>query len=415
MELKLSQSAVCAGSTVTVELLRNGYKLDPKNVTYSVEPVSAGFFENNSTFIAELLDESIEAVITAKLRYEQGSATENLTIDVIRQRDVITTVDYYTNSRSTSVIKQQAFQDGYVKIGSYEGNSIVNGELVVIRQDAEGNKIWQKTWERGTYWHSLEVKNDFIFIGGDAYLRGEIYASIKNIDREGNEIFQLTIPGGKLKDLAVNENYEILAFQENGTITKFDANGQELWKKAKDFVIMTAGFNKNNELFGSISDGATGKVLHLSEEGEVIWEQPISSYASEMDFEGNNLVVGYYSNRRASVKKFSPQGDVLFEGEYLPEGYESFVFSDLKVLDGGDMLLSGGKNFYHDAVVMKINKEGHLDWVWETNRISPNTNTVAFNAIKNSKGYRVFCLYKTSLFLIQLTEEGEQYACANRF
>jgi hypothetical protein len=155
------------------------------------------------------------------------------------------------NSDDEALSIQQTKDGGYIVVGYTSSFGVGNWDIYVIKLDAKGDNVWEKTYGGSGYdiAYSIQQTTDggYIIAGktGDLY-SGDVY--IIKLDKDGNKMWEKTL-GGSGDDGA----YSIQQTTDGGYIVagytssfvagvaggwyrdvyviKLDENGNEVWEK----------------------------------------------------------------------------------------------------------------------------------------------------------------------------------------
>jgi hypothetical protein len=234
---------------------------------------------------------------------------------------------------------------GYALIGQSTDSSFTSSDIVVVRTDALGNKLWEKyyggsSWEAG---HSLCQTPDegFLLLGWTrSYGEGERDFYLVKTDSLGNQQWQRTYggstdEGGKSINQLADGNYLLTGSGSQGTtmsigkIYKVDTDGNVIWEKAYS--------HQNN----------TGNNLHKTIE---LWNgNLVSAGLTDLTDNGGWIICT------------DSLGEILWERDYNKNQYTDLFYSLLATEDGG-FLLSGQavdeETNSQDAWLLKVDSVG---------------------------------------------------------
>jgi len=182
--------------------------------------------------------------------------------------------------------------NGYYITGSIDGYSNCCGNAFLMRTDASGDTLWNKTYS-GTLGYSIEKTSDNGFIIGGSYSSDtDLDFYLLKTNSEGTLIWEKQYPrGGYDYGTAVIPSADggfALAGNTNVdgnlqiSLLKVDANGQNIWKKTYggDNVEYGYGLIQNNDgsynLAGLSNTG--GSFVYLNKttaDGTLIWEKKL--------------------------------------------------------------------------------------------------------------------------------------------
>ena len=161
-----------------------------------------------------------------------------------------------------------------------------------------------------------------------------------------------------------------------GFMMKTDSDGNFMWAnldivefvsepEPSGFVVLedgsflTAG---NNFWFGG------RYLLKRNSEGDIVWTQPIdySINGIELTNDGNLITTGGSTEGDVNLQKFDLNGNLLWRGCYIPEGFEYGIgYSVTQTSDNGYAItgiVDGPNNW--DVLVLKTDANGDSLWSW---------------------------------------------------
>lgn len=251
------------------------------------------------------------------------------------------------NDRFRALVRED--DGGFLAVGSYNPSDTTNGELYLVRADAEGGLLWERTHSSGAV------------------------EKAKGVDRmpDGGYV----VAGYMIPDGLVNSDALVL---------RFDADGQLLW------TVTYGGPAESNFAFrarsvhdGIIVSGITRTtpfeqrdafLLKLTPDGETVWSQtyggPMCERATalEVTSDGGYLIGGLTCSMGAGgtdawLVRTTAQGLMLWQQAYGGAGDEELY--GLRLLPGGDVLFAGrtGSSYDNsdsDVYVVRTDSEGAL-------------------------------------------------------
>jgi hypothetical protein len=206
---------------------------------------------------------------------------------------------YGGTSFDTSFSVSQTVDGGYIITGETSSYGAGDSDVYLIKTDANGNLIWQKTyggvkWDRGE--SILQTKDgNYIIAGGTtSYGAGGIDVYLIKTDANGNLIWQKTY-GGSNEDEAASiledkdGNYLIVGHTYSyGTgmgdvyLIKTDANGNLIWQKTYGGTGSDIGFSVSHTvdsdyiIAGATQDAAGGMdfyIIKTDANGNLLWQK----------------------------------------------------------------------------------------------------------------------------------------------
>jgi hypothetical protein len=220
---------------------------------------------------------------------------------------------------------QQTNDGGYIVVGYTSSFGVENWDIYVIKLDANGNKVWEKTFG-GSGWddaYSIQQTDDGGYIvAGVTYSFGtggyDVY--IIKLDANGNKLWETTY-GGSIDDYAFSiqqttDGGYIVAGYTNSFgagksdiyIIKLDSKGNKIWQKiyggseddvassiqqTTDRGFVVAGYT---ESFGAGRRDVY--VIKLDAYGNKIWEKTFGgsdwdcAYSIQQTSDGGYIVAG---------------------------------------------------------------------------------------------------------------------------
>ena len=213
-------------------------------------------------------------------------------------------------------------------------------DVWVIKTDAQGNEIWNKTYGgKGDDFGKriIRVNNGYVIVGSSGDRNGDIW--VIETDENGNEIWNKTY-GGK--------DYE---------------RGEDILKTKDGYLIcgVTASYGK----WGTWD----AWVIKIDEYGNKIWNKTYDhgdmEWATRIIKVGNEYMVVGDATRPPSgwLIKIDEYGNEIWNKTYGGEFGESF--SDISETDGGYMLAGATASYdvgFTDGWLLKIDKQGNEIW-----------------------------------------------------
>ncbi len=218
----------------------------------------------------------------------------------------------------------QTADGGYVAAGSYESSAGID-ELWVLRLDASGTVVWQKSY--GTGWvNSVRQTSDGGYIAAGS--------RILKLDANGNSVWQKSYSGTANSIQQTSDGGYIAA----GYTSSFGAGGNDLW------------------------------VLRLSADGSVLWQNAYGESYAEIaqsvlpTSDGGYIVAGYVTtdpnDEFVSMLKLDSAGHISWQKRYggWPLRYRAY---SLDITTDGRYIVAGtGSYFGTVALVLKIDSNG---------------------------------------------------------
>ena len=323
------------------------------------------------------------------------------------KREIIT--GEYQNDRVTQM---DATHDGNLLLLDYR----YTGVYFLVKLDKTGNILWEKRYEgeyNPTYNSFLILNNDEFIVAGSYAIDKEEeyygpYGLITKYDKDGNILWEKKYENvGSFKDIALTSDNEYVVHgsnmndEDNAFIAKIDESGNVIWEKIHDenneFTSLLV--TKNNEVIvaGSLYISDTGTrdavIIKYDKDGNLLWERKFGGSKSDvfrsiaLTNEESILGVGYsnstdidgLSNKGndAIIVKYDKDGNILWKKNYGDSGSDSF--NSLFILKDGSFVTVGYStskkigdldlnlkcsiwNGCDDALIVKFNKDGELQW-----------------------------------------------------
>ena len=314
---------------------------------------------------------------------------------------------------------QQTSDGGYIVAG-YTWSSSNREEVYILKLDANGNKVWEKTFG-GSYddrAYCIQQTSDggYIVAGYTSSAGvGSYDVYILKLDTNGNEVWSKTF-GGSSDDLAYfiqqtsDGGYVVAGYTwssskwEDVYILKLDANGNKVWEKTfggsdndgaysvqqtNDGGYVAAGYTKS---FGS--GWYDAYVLKLDENGNNVWEKTFGgnswdeACSIQQTSDGGYIVAGYTSSFGSGsydvyILKLDTSGNEVWSKTF-GESSDDLAWSIQQTSDGGYIVAGYTKSFGaggEDVYILKLDAVGNK--VWE-------------KILGGSYDERAYCIQQTS-------------------
>lgn len=241
---------------------------------------------------------------------------------------------------------------GYALAGftrSFGEENQYNGWLV--KTDAQGNKLWNRTYGEGIPHSLIETSDGGYAIGGNGFLL--------KTDEDGNVKWKKPYSGMSVSSVVETSNGSYV-FAAGRNLVKTDSFGNIEWNQ-------TYGGEKNDYFYG---------LVELSDDGYVLAGKTSSFGAGEEDF---------------WLIKIDLNGSVVWSQTY--GGPRSEVAYDLIETSDGGYALAGGLSYigapitivYSDFLLVKTDSEGKMQWSQTYNR---GEKEIAYSLVETSdEGY----------------------------
>ena len=360
----------------------------------------------------------------------------------------IVTFDKNFEEYSLSKIFEISSNDGYIAIGSKEGNSI----FLIL--DVQGNIIEEKEYnfQNHFYYHSpvttiYNANNCFISLGGITNSDSSRDIFIIKYDISGDTISTKRIDHSfidypsDILALSDNEYYMTFIHSEeysedyDPVLSKINEDGEIIWFKEYDseyrdsYIEISANTNENYFLTitrGQETSRSYGEIIKINSYGDSLFSKRIESdndviiSSNISTFNNNQVVTGGYSTNNSSgfsglemlILKFNSDGDILWD-KYFGDG-DLYSTSGLCIINTNDSgYIIGGftnENFFSgmkaEAYIFKIDQNGNEIW----SRVLPylNLDNYVVNLLQTSDNGYICCINygEQNTRLIKLDESG---------
>jgi hypothetical protein len=314
-----------------------------------------------------------------------------------------TTIAIGTSKNANMTICRSVIEsadNGYVITGE-NYNDDGNSDLLLLKTDSQGKKLWDKTYGGPGYDSgNCIIQSDdggYVIVGSLGYLATSDTQSLWVIktDMTGNKIWEKTIDGPKwgqgiaiIRSLA--GNYTILGNKASDDEEKYglwlisiDSKGNRLWDK----TFFGLGYDYGNSLIQTkegdyIIIGATNStregygntwVIKTDSTGNKIWDKTV---VDTMNNSGNSIVSangggftiagvkGFLSTNKvdAWLIKLSDAGEKIWEKVFGGPGFDALA-SVIQTSDGGFAIVgSTSLNDNTDIWFIKTDTDGNKLW-----------------------------------------------------
>jgi len=297
---------------------------------------------------------------------------------------------------------QQTSDGGYILLGSTESFSAGESDIWLIKNDAVGNKLWDKTFggsgdDKG--WSVQETADGGYILLGYTYSFGAGKSDVWLIktDATGNLQWEKTFGGcegdeGASVQQTRDGGYILIGTTENTGwkdiwLIKTDAEGKLLWERTFGGISWDNGSSVQQTRDGgyillgyTYSFGAGSSdfwLIKTDGEGNLLWERTFGErgwdegYSVQQTSDGGYILLGYTNSFGVSVRwrdiwliKTDGEGNVLWERTFDKRGDE-VSFSVQQTRDGGYVLVGSTAPFdvgERDVWLIKTDGEGKLIW-----------------------------------------------------
>ena len=225
---------------------------------------------------------------------------------------------------------KQTYDNGYVLVGDVDASGQYNTDILLIKTDSLGNKVWQKTYsyigvDRG--WNIIQTHDKGFLIGAGGYI-----ATLKH--------------------------------SYNGLIIKTDSLGNEQWRKS-------IGSSSYDDYFCVVENSPDGNyIVGLASGVGII--NPDNSY------------------RRIRLLKISPSGSVIWDKMYN-KAKGGNALNQIIILDDGSIVATGFMDADSLQIgdswgwMLKTNTNGDSLWMREHYYFNGHANANRFYDIKQTQ------------------------------
>ena len=172
----------------------------------------------------------------------------------------------------------------------------------VRKISSTGSQIW-------SFSHNDRLEALHVTLDGIVYV-GSRNTIITKLDTNGNSIWTNSNHTGQIRGLHVNNNNELISTGTDNTLRKFNtSNGNQIWTTNLDSIPNEIITDINNNIYITLTNGTIQK---FNNNGQFQWSitlpnNPIPSYSLSIDFQ-NNLLVG---DRDGNLHKIDSNGNIL--------------------------------------------------------------------------------------------------------
>lgn len=326
--------------------------------------------------------------------------------------------------------------DGNLAILGYSRGTDPAGDIVLLKTDMEGNKIWEKQY--GTQYddYGIEVVQDtnenIFIIGTKAGFYDDVYSTYFNVhdadiflmclDSEGNEIWQNAYGGdghdfGYSLTLSKNSIYICGSTQSEGNgnfdmlLLKTDRLGNKLWSKTYGGSEYDYGISMTNNQEGGLyllgttksfgqNQSADFYLIKADTSGNEIWNLSFGGDKTDIAYnlistaDSGVLIVGKtnsfgYGNFDVLIVKVDKAGVV----QNLIDGLDSSYISDLQLYPNPVTTMGRFKNLSESE-----HPELYIEIISISGKMVSNFRVVApdysFNAESISSGFYIYRVRK---------------------
>jgi len=247
-----------------------------------------------------------------------------------------------------------AHDGGYVIIGHTLSLEQESSDVMLIKIDSNGEKIWEKTFggdksEEGA--DVVQVEDGYTVLGHTESLgKGKWDIWLFHVDKEGNQMWEKTFGGGDnemgnalttLSDgsyVIAGYTYSFAVASLDAWVIKTDQFGEQIWAK----------------VFGGLSTDEAFDVIE-TKDGNILAAGYTQVYTADQD--GNNTSTEGYN---VFLVKIDGSGKEIWQSS-LGDNSEQRAFGVVETPDEGIVtvgLTNSEENNGYDVLVMKVSKSG---------------------------------------------------------
>ena len=350
----------------------------------------------------------------------------------------------------------EAFDGGYIVVGSKEHRSDRTRDALMIKTDEDGFGLWEKSFGGAENDELISVKQTmdggFIAVGYSSSFGSVKQVYILKVDYYGNLLWDQVLGGPNL-DLAYevietnNGNYMIIGTSNSPGIShgnndmyiiKLDSDGNFLWQKSYGVINHEVGYDiieldDKGFLLVGYKDYYTdaGKDIYLikiDSVGTQLWEKTFGS-SGAYDEIGYSIHEAYPSgymicastNSRGNgwydpqIIKIDYDGNMVWSGIYSGSSHENTRWTSTPTFDGGAVIIGTTTYFQNDPgsdediMIIKIDQNGQKlwdrafeggesDWGWAIKETCINELIIVGSTKSYGRGLYDIILMKTDEF-----------------
>jgi len=309
--------------------------------------------------------------------------------------------DFGANDSDEAFGLVRAPDGGYVMSGGSWIDDDAWYDMAVIKTDAEGNKLWAKSFGAGTA--SIEVAYDLCNVNGGGYMvvggtdgygdPGDLWAI--RIDDDGNKLWEKTYGGDNQEYgfavIQTNDDGFVFVGSSNSSgagaddayILKTDVDGNEIWSKLYGTESADCAYSVQQTTDGGYIVAGTNNgyqdvyILRLDENGDMLWEKTYGggptdeAQSVKQTADGGFIVAGSTRSYGAGdydfwAIKINADGDMLWDKTYGGEGKDKGW--DVAITSDGSYFFTGMTESYNQAeedegvYVIKTDSDGNTLW-----------------------------------------------------
>ncbi len=286
----------------------------------------------------------------------------------------------------------------------------LSSQIWLMRLEDNGNIIWSNTYGDEdiceSFWSLIEADNGDILSVGFSYSDDDYRTAAIRTDSEGEEIWRRTYNGIEFNAIIelksgdfVMCGYDSENRNPDGLLICIDGDGEILWRRMYDFG-GSEFFYSMRETDGevvvtgdiSFDDWSSVCVLKVdAEQGDIIWsrvhrlESPALGLSMVSVRDGGFAITGYSAIGRDSdflLLTVDNQGFEEWNRSYDIEGQNTpdMSYCIARLSDQG-YALAGSSNQWTNAIVLKVDAGGDLEWSRNASDIMEGQTTTLFSSV----------------------------------
>ncbi len=302
---------------------------------------------------------------------------------------------------------------GYILTGSVNANS---QDTWILKTDSDGNRIWQATYDFENSGFSdmgrsiIEADNGDFVIGGFSRSNNLRNFFGYRINNAGEVIWEISYHPTGLCDAVIETKNGSFLFagyiheEDNtyGFAVNVDGDGEVIWERHYDPETCTGISSiredpENGYFFAGNKDGVWC-LLHVSENGELIWAQEypyddatMGTAKSLYRVRGGFTLAGWISDENLNfhnrLMRCDLEGDHIWTELYDNNGTD-MCYCHVRTTDDGSILVGEHQDQQATPYLIKTDSAGNL----------------TFQQIRNYTGYFRSCVFDQEGFLIAVGE-----------
>jgi len=295
---------------------------------------------------------------------------------------------------------QQTYDGGYVVAGDTSSFGAGDFDVYIIKLDAGGNKVWEKTYGGSSYDAAFSIQQTtdggYIVAGEtESFGAGDFDVYVIKMDANGNKVWEKTY-GGSSYDwtfsiqqttdggyVVAGGTYSFGAGYSDVYIIKLDANGNKVWEKTYGGSSFDVAFSiQQTTDVGYIVAGGTESfgagsydvyIIKLDAGGNKVWEKTYGGSGFDVAFsiqqttDGGYIVAGWTESFGAGsydvyIIKLDAGGNKVWEKTYGGSMEDVATLSIQQTYDGGYIVAGRTESFGagdFDVYVIKMDANGN--------------------------------------------------------